>query len=409
MPETFLPYGRQSIDEADIAAVVAVLRSNWLTQGPVVEAFEAALAGRVGAEQAVACANGTAALHLAALALDLGPGDAAVAPANTFLATANAVRMTGAEVAFADIDPVTGLMTVAGAESALIQAKERGWRPRAIFPVHFAGQLVDMPALAGLAAAYGTTMVEDACHALGTFAVDSAGTAVPTGACQYSQMTAFSFHPVKTIAAGEGGAVTTSDGRLAERLRRLRNHGMTRAAAEFTNFDLAFSSSGDANPWYYEMSEIGFNYRLTDIQSALALSQLSKLESFVNKRSALVELYDRHMAEMPEALRHRIRPLGRVAGCRPAWHLYVVQIDFAALGRCRADVMTRLRRGGVGSQVHYQPVAWQPYYRARYGDMALPGAAAYFAGALSLPLFPAMTAADVAHVVQALIAAVGGD
>jgi len=399
----FLPYGRQSIDEDDIAAVAAVLRGDWLTQGPAVEAFENALAARTGAAHAVACANGTAALHLACLALGLGPGDAVVVPSITFLATANAARYVGAEVAFADVDPDTGLMRPADAAAAVVRAEAAGWRVRALAPVHFAGQTADMAGLADIAASRGLALIEDACHAVGTRTQGTDGGWTEVGACRHGGLAAFSFHPVKTIAAGEGGAVTTDDAALAERLRRFRNHGMVREADRFTDPDLGFEPDGTAQPWVYEMPEPGFNYRLTDIHSALALSQLGKLDRFAARRSQLMDLY----AHRLEALAPLVRPLARVDGCRPAWHLCVALADFAAAGRSRGAVMADLRARGIGTQVHYVPVHRQPYYRDRYGALDLPGAEAYYARALTLPLFPAMADGDVGRVVDALAETLG--
>jgi UDP-4-amino-4,6-dideoxy-N-acetyl-beta-L-altrosamine transaminase len=394
----FLPYGRQWLDDDDIAAVVAVLRSDWLTQGPAVEAFERALAARVGAAYAIACANGTAALHLAALALDLVPGDAVVVPAVTFVATANVVRHAGAEVAFADVDPATGLMGPDHVLAAVRRAEAAGGRVRAVIPVHFAGQTVDIAALGALARERNLAVIEDACHALGAESTGTGGVWSPVGGCAGSVMTAFSFHPVKTIAAGEGGAVTTNDAALARRLRRLRNHGLTRERGDFTETGQAFASDGTANPWYYELPEPGFNYRLTDIQSALALSQLGKLDRFVARRRDLVDFYDGALASLAPG----VLPPVRVSGCRPAWHLYCARVDFVGLGRERAGVMAALRDRGVGSQVHYIPVHRQPYYRRRYGDLALPGAEAHYARALSLPLYPAMSDDAAARVVEAV-------
>lgn len=401
----FLPYGQQSIDEADIAAVAAALRSPLLTQGPAVEAFEHALAARLGAGAAVVCANGTAALHLAALGLGLGPGDAVVVPAVTFLATANAMRFTGAEVAFADVDPDTGLLTPEHAEAAIARAEAAGWTVRAVIPVQLAGQTVAPEPLAALAAAHGLAVVEDACHALGSTVRAADGTAVPVGACRWSTMATFSFHPVKIIATGEGGAVATNDPVLAARLRRLRSHGMVRESEAFEDAKLAFDGGADgaANPWYYEMPELGFNYRLSDLQCALGLSQLDRLDAFVAARRALAGRYDRLLAPLAPLL----RPLGRVPGGDPAWHLYVVLIDFAALGRSRAALMTALRQRGIGTQVHYIPVHRQPYYRRRYGALALPGAESYYRRALSLPLFPGMTTADVYRVAATLSELIG--
>ncbi|MCW2240878.1 UDP-4-amino-4,6-dideoxy-N-acetyl-beta-L-altrosamine transaminase [Azospirillum canadense] len=405
-PLPFLPYGRQDIDQADIDAVTAVLRGDWLTQGPTVEAFERALAGRTQATHAVACANGTAALHLACLALGLGPGDAVVVPSVTFLATANAARYVGAEVAFADVDPATSLMGPEQAEAAIARAEAAGWRVRALAPVHFAGQTADRAALGALAVARGLAIIEDACHAIGSADVTADGRVVPVGSGAFgpsAAMTAFSFHPVKTIAAGEGGAVTTNDPGLAARLRRFRNHGMERDPAGFEDHGAAFDNDGTANPWYYEMAEPGFNHRLTDIQSALALSQLARLDTFVARRRHLMDLYASRLAPLSPL----VRPAARVPWCRPAWHLCAVRIDFAAAGRPRARVMAELRARGIGTQVHYIPVHRQPYWRRRYGALALGGAEEHYAQTLSLPLFPAMADADVDRVVAALAEALG--
>ena len=402
-PLSVLPYGRQDVDQADIDAVTAVLRGDWLTQGPAVEAFEGALRERTGAAHAVSCANGTAALHLAALALGLGPGDAVVVPAVTFLATANAARYVGAEVAFADVDPATGLMGPEQAEAAMERAARAGWRVRALAPVHFAGQTADMAGLGVLADRHGLAVIEDACHAIGSVDVRPDGRALPVGSNAFGTLTAFSFHPVKTIAAGEGGAVTTNDLRLAARLRRMRNHGMERDPAAFEDREAAFDESGSANPWYYEMAEPGFNYRLTDIHSALALSQLGRLDAFVERRRRLMELYAERLAPLAPL----VRPADRVPWCRPAWHLCAVRIDFAAAGRTRARVMADLRARGIGSQVHYIPVHRQPYWRERCGDLALPGADAHYAQTLSLPLFPAMADADVDRVATVLAETLG--
>jgi UDP-4-keto-6-deoxy-N-acetylglucosamine 4-aminotransferase len=404
----FLPYGRQDIDQADIDAVVRTLRGDWLTQGPAVEAFERALGTRTGAAHAVACANGTAALHLACLALGLGPGDALVVPSVTFLATANAARYVGAEVAFADIDPATGLMGPEQAADAIARAERAGWRVRALAPVHFAGQTADRAGLHALAAQHGLSVIEDACHAIGSLNVAPDGQTVPVGSGgvgsgAFSTMTAFSFHPVKTIAAGEGGAVTTDDPELAARLRRFRNHGMERDPTGFADHEAAFDEAGAANPWYYEMAEPGFNYRLTDLQSALALSQMARLDAFVARRQHLMDLYAERLAPLAPL----VRPTVRVPWCRPAWHLCAVRIDFATAGRSRAQVMADLRARGIGTQVHYIPVHRQPYWRRRYGDLALPGADEHYARTLSLPLFPAMADTDVDRVVTALADALG--
>ncbi len=315
-PLPILHYGRHAIDEDDIEAVRAVLCGDWLTTGPTVRRFETALGERTGAAHAVSCANGTAALHLACLALALKPGESAIVPAITFAATANAARLCGADVVFADVDPDTGLMEAAHLAAALAEAERRGWKPRIVFPVHLAGQTGDMAAIAKVARAHDLKIVEDACHAIGTMECHIDGSEVPVGACAHSDMTVFSFHPVKTIAAGEGGAVTTRSAELAERLRRLRGHGIVRDETLFEDRVEAFEQAV-VNPWYYEMVELGLNYRLSDINCALALSQMQKLDRFVVIRRALAALYDAQLARFAPILQ-RTR---RRAGSMPAWHL----------------------------------------------------------------------------------------
>ena len=398
---TFLPYGHHFVEEDDVAAVAEVLRGEFLTTGPAVTAFERALAEAVNAPDAVVCSSGTAALHLAAMSVGLGPGDAAVVPAITFLATANAVRLTGAEVVFADVDPDTGLMGANHVAAAIGTAG--GLRVRAVFPVHFAGQPAPLEEIAALARAHDLAIVEDACHALGSTYETEDGAPARVGQAAHGGLAAFSFHPVKTIAMGEGGALTGQDRALLARARRLRNHGMTRDPAAFTEHALAFGTDGAANPWHYEMPEPGLNYRASDIHCALGLSQLGKLEQLVARRRALAVAYDERLA----VLAPLVRPLGRRSGCTPAWHLYVALIDFAAAGTSRRRVMGALRAEGIGSQVHYIPVHLQPYYRRRHGERALPGAMAYFERCLSLPLFPAMADGDVDRVVDALARALG--
>lgn len=393
--DAFLPYGRQVIDDADRQAVASVLDGDILTTGPFVDAFEQGLCRATGAAHAVACSSGTAALHLAALALGLGPGDRVIVPAVTFAATANAARYVGADVAFADIDPDTGLMTPETLAAALEADTDR--RTRAVFPVHLAGHTVDMAGIAAVVGSRGLAVVEDAAHAIGGwFEADDDWLAV--GACRHSHMTTFSFHPVKTITSGEGGCVTTNDAAVAARLKRFRNHGIVREADEFRQPDLAFDADGAVNPWYYEIAEIGLNYRITDLQCALGLSQLDKLEGFVARRAALIERYRQALAPLAPA----VRPLTMAPGCRPGWHLAVVLIDFAGLGIDRATVMRRLATRGIGSQVHYMPLHLQPCYTRLYGSQSLPGAEAYYARALSLPLFSDMGDADVERVAAAL-------
>jgi len=396
----FLPYGRQTIEDDDVAAVSEALRSGWLTTGPAVQGFEDALSARVGARFTVACSNGTAALHLAALALDMAPGDRVVVPSLTFLATANGPHHAGAEIIFADVDPETGLMGPDDLAAAFARADaSEGGPVRAAFPVHMNGQCGDLDAIERLCAERDVAVVYDAAHALGTtYRTGGANDERSVGDSRQGTMSAFSFHPVKAIAMGEGGAVTTGDEEIAARLRRLRNHGMSRDASDFQNRNLAFDAAGEPNPWYYEMTAPGFNYRVSDINCALAISQLSKLDRFVARRRALAERYDR----LIEELAPMVVPVGRVASCEPAWHLYVVLIDFAAAGTDRAAVMRALNQRGIGTMVHYLPVHLQPYYRDRYGPLDLPGARKYYERALSLPLFPTMADEDIDRVVDAL-------
>lgn len=397
MSEPFLPYGRHFVEDDDVAAVERALRSGALTGGPAVAEFERAFAQAAGAPHAVACSSGTAALHLAALALGLGPGDAAVVPSLTFLATANALRYVGADVVFADVDADTGLLTPAALESALAGAG-RDKRVRAVFPVHLAGQCADMAGLGALARGRGLRVVEDACHALG-----GACAGQPVGACGHSDTAVFSFHPVKTIAMGEGGAITTKDAILARRLSELRSHGMVRDPARFEIRAQGFGPDGEPNPWYYEMPEPGFNYRASDIHCALGSSQLAKLDRFVAERRRIVDWY----AEALAPLAPLVKPLPRVPWSVPAWHLNVVLIDFRAAGTTRGQVMRALAARGIGSQVHYLPVHRQPYYRRLYGEPNLPGADAYYERTLSLPLYVGLARGDVARVVVALAAALG--
>lgn len=394
----FLPYGRQWVDEDDIAAVTRVLRGDWLTQGPEVGWFERAFAERVGARHAITCSNATAALHVSMLALDLDPDDAVIVPSVTFLATANAVRLAGAQVSFADVDPDTGLMGRTDAEAAIERAHARGWRARALAPVHLGGQTADMAGLHALAVERGLSIVEDAAHAVGSRLTGANGTLVAVGACDRSDLACFSFHPVKTMATGEGGMVTTNSDDLARRVRAATSHGMTRDPAAFRHAKLALAADGTPNPWYYEMPDTGLNYRLTDMQAALGRSQLAKLDRFIAARQTFVDAYDQDLAPLAPLL----RPAGRMPGVDAAWHLYAVLIDFQALGMDRAALMAGLRRDGIGTQVHYIPVHLQPYYRDLYGALDLPGAMGWYQRCLSLPLYPGLSMVDHERVVEAL-------
>ena len=391
----FLPYARQLIEEDDIAAVVAVLRSDWLTTGPAVQDLEDQVCETVGADHAVACSNGTAALHLAAMALNLQPGDKVIVPSLTFLATANAATYLGAEVVFADCDPYDGLMHARHFAESLERA---GSGVKAVFPVHLAGQCADLDTIYSLAREKDIAVVEDAAHAIGSRYRGPESPPRFIGDCPPFGMATFSFHPAKTLTMGEGGIVTTNDAGLAERARRFRCHGMVREPGGFENREMGFAQSGRPNPWYYEMPEPGFNYRATDLQCALGLSQLKKLGRFAEQRQRLVDCYDALLrrSNLP------VRAISRTPACSPAWHLYAVLIDFAKIGVERGTVMQRLLDQGIGTQVHYIPVHRQPFYARLNPDLQLAGTDAYYERTLSLPLSSGMVEGDVARVVQAL-------
>lgn len=378
---SFLPYGRQMIDEDDEAAVLAALRSDFLTTGPMVGTFEEALSAVCGGAQTVACSNGTTALHLACMAMEIGPGDAVIVPTLTFLATANAVRYCGADVVFADVDPDTGLMGVHEAEEAITRAKAAGKKLKALFCVHLAGQMCDLKGLSELANKHDLFLLSDSCHALG-----SRRDGAMAGECRYEDVAAFSFHPVKTIAMGEGGAVTTQHDYMARAMRTARSHGMVHTPED--------------GPWAYKMPDLGYNYRVPDVLCALGVSQLKKLGGFIEKRQRLAALYDELLAPLAPV----IQTPQRVCEDEPAWHLYALRIDFAALGMDRAMFMNALKAQGIGSQVHYIPVHSQPYYKGLYGELSLPGAQHYYEHTLSIPLYPALEEAEARRVAEAITA-----
>jgi UDP-4-amino-4,6-dideoxy-N-acetyl-beta-L-altrosamine transaminase len=378
-----LPYGRQTIDEADIAAVVEALRSPYLTCGPRVARFEAALASYVGVPHASACANGTAALHLAYAAFGIGPGDEIITSPITFSATAAAAYYVGATVRFADVDPATGNMCPRSVEALITNDT------RAIVPVHLAGQPVDMEPIWRLAAARRLRVIEDACHALGA---TYRGRRIGSGP---SDATVFSFHPVKHITTGEGGAVLTRDARVKQRLERLRQHGIERDPERFEN--------EPDGPWAYEVQELGWNYRLSDISAALGLAQHARLEDFLAARRTLAGAYRAELAiAFPDG---GVTPPVELADRESAYHLFAVAIDFARYRTTRADVARALAARGIGTQVHYIPLLRQPLHAARCPaerSMPRPGVDHYYARTLSLPLYPTLTRADVVHVVSEL-------
>lgn len=377
-----IPYGKQDINQADIDAVINVLKSDWLTQGPMVPHFEQAVAGHVGAEYAVAVNSATSALHLACLALGLGPGDWLWTSPNSFVASANCGLYCGAQVDFVDIDSQTYNMCVAALEMKLAAAERLGKLPKIVIPVHFAGQSCDMEAIHRLAQKYGFKVIEDASHAIGGRYQD-----VAIGQCQYSDITIFSFHPVKLITSGEGGMAVTNQAHLAEKMQLLRSHGITR--------DLQLMQNKIEGSWYYEQRELGFNYRMTDIQAALGHSQLGRLDEFVYRRQQLAEIYTQQLKELPLICPYQSSKTSS------AFHLYVIQIDSPK--HERKAVFEFLRQAEIGVNVHYIPIHWQPYYHAmgyRQGDF--PKVEAYYRRAISIPMYPILTEFEQLKVINTL-------
>lgn len=389
-----IPYGKHHIDENDIQAVVDVLRSGLLTQGPAVEAFEKAVAEYVGVKYAVAVSSGTAALHLSNSVAGVGPGRFVVTSPITFVASANAARYCGGGVLFADIDPDTINMS----PLALKEVLSKNTNIQAVIPVHFAGMPCDMNAIKILADDAGAVVIEDAAHALG--ATYPNGKRV--GCCENSLMTIFSFHPVKAIAAGEGGMITTNDESVYRKLIRLRSHGINKLDDRLLVKEQA-TTNGVIDPWYYEMQELGFHYRITDIQCALGLSQLKKLDEFVARRRVLATQYDDFFKDVSQ-----FKPIQLLGRSYSAHHLYVLRINFEALNLSRADLMLHLRSQGVGSQVHYIPVTRHPYYRGLGSQPdKYQNAETYYKQALTVPLFYDLTDEQQHSVFNAILSALG--
>jgi len=386
-PHEFIPYGHQWVTDDDIAAVTDVLRSEFLTRGPAIERFERAVAEFCGVEHAVAVSNGTAALHLAVMAMGLGPGGMLWTVPNTFVASANCARYVGASVDFVDIDSATLTMDVGALEDKLAKTEaEGGVLPSVIVPVDFGGLPCDLAPIRELADSYGFKVLEDAAHSLG-----GSYRGTPVGGCDLSDAATFSFHPVKTITSGEGGMIVTDDARLAETVRMLRTHGITRDPSSLTT-----PSPGG---WYYEQTELGFNYRMTDIQAALGASQMTRLDSFVARRNGLAARYRELLAGLPLTWQS-----GR-EGDVSAHHLFVIRL--AEDAPPRGTVFEQLRDAGIGVNVHYIPVHLQPYYQALgFGPGDFPQAEAYYDGAITLPLFPQMIEEQQDRVVDVLSRAI---
>ena len=383
MIEKVLPYGRQTITEDDIQAVKEVLTSSFLTQGPKVPKFEQEVASKVKARFGIAVNSATSALHIACLALGLGPGDRLWTSPITFVASANCGRYCGAEVDFVDIDPETGLMSTAALAAKLRQAERAGNLPKVVVPVHLAGSSCDMAEIGEMAKRYGFAVLEDASHAIGGRYQDN-----PIGDCRYSSITVFSFHPVKIITTGEGGLATTNDPGLAQRMQELRSHGITKDEKRFER--------PAPGPWYYEQQDLGFNYRITDIQASLGLSQLRRLDKIVNERNKQFNYYRELLSELP------VRMLTVPKEVLSSVHLAVIRLEDKDANLHRR-IFEGLRASGIGVQLHYAPVHLQPYYRKLgFQEGNYPEAEAYAASAISLPLYPGLQNSDQQRVVNSL-------
>jgi UDP-4-amino-4,6-dideoxy-N-acetyl-beta-L-altrosamine transaminase len=391
-----IPYGRQDVTDADIDSVVRILRSDFLTQGPTVPRFERAVAHRVGVKHAVAVNSATSALHIGCMALGLGPGDLLWTVPNTFVASANCGRYCGADVDFVDIDPSTWNMSISALEEKLRGAKATGRLPKVVVPVHFAGQPTEQEPIWRLAKDYGFAVMEDASHSIG-----ASRNAERVGSCRWSDVTVFSFHPVKIITSGEGGMALTNDAAIAERMALFRSHGITRDPARFkiadTAAEEALGALTNAPPWHYEQQALGFNYRMTDIQAALGLSQLERLTEYVERRNALARRYEKLLDRSILQLQ-MVHP-----NCLSAYHLYVFRLRPGALRKGRRRVFEELRQLGIGVNVHYTPVHLQPYYRELgFFEGQYPEAEAYGNTAITLPLYPGLTDRQQDEVVSAL-------
>ena len=384
-----IPYGRQEITPADIDAVVGVLRSDFLTQGPMVPRFEQSVALYCGTKYAIAVNSATSALHIACLALDVGPGDLVWTSSITFVASANCARYCGADVDFVDIDSRTYNMSVASLTEKLVRAAAAGRLPKVVIPVHLCGQPCEMEAIHSLSQRYGFHIIEDASHAIG-----GRYQGEPIGIGRYSDVTVFSFHPVKIITTGEGGMALTNDPELAKRMACLRSHGITRDTAEMTQ--------PPDGPWYYQQVELGFNYRMTDLQAALGLSQRQRLDEYVAKRHVIAARYDELLKDLP------VTTPWQHADSYSGFHLYVIRLQLNDIKISHQEVFECLRAAGIGVNLHYIPVYRQPYYaRLGFNQADFTQAENYYAEAISLPMYPGLREEQQSEVVQRLSALIG--
>ena len=380
----FIPYGKQLIDENDKKAVLEVLESDFLTTGPKVKEFEEALCKYTGAKYAVAVSNGTAALHIASLIL-LNPEDLVITTPNSFLATSNSILYAGAKPIFVDINEDGNINL-----DNVIKLLEKNPEIKAVYPVHFSGNPVDMEKLKYIKENFNVKILEDAAHAIGAKYFDG-----KIGNSKHSDITIFSFHPVKHITTAEGGAILTNDEEIYKKALILRNHGMVKE--NFINKEMAYDKKGNVNPWYYEMQMLGYNYRITDLQCALGISQLKKLDSFIQKRHEIAKTYDKAFKNT------KIRPL-YTFNPNSAYHLYVVRVDFNSLNITKAELFYKMREFNIGLQLHYIPINRQPYYQSLgYGDENLPNMCKYYEEAFSIPMYPGLSEKDLVYVIEKLL------
>ncbi|TMO63270.1 UDP-4-amino-4,6-dideoxy-N-acetyl-beta-L-altrosamine transaminase [Pseudoalteromonas aurantia] len=378
-----IPYGKQSIDQDDIDAVVNVLKSDWLTQGPKVPEFESRVAAYCGAQSAVAANSATSALHLACLALNISEGDIVWTSPISFVASANCALYCGAQIDFVDIELETGNMSVGRLAEKLAYAKIQGTLPKLVIPVHLAGQSCDMKEIHKLSQQYGFKIIEDASHAIGGLYKGK-----KIGGCQFSDITVFSFHPVKIITSAEGGLALSNNKKLVRTMQRLRSHGITNVPEEMTE-------TGHG-PWYYQQVELGFNYRMTELQAALGLSQLNQLDKFVARRHLLAKQYDMLLRSMP------VDPLLQTSDCYSAFHLYIIKLNLSTKKK-HSDVFEKLRESGIFCQLHYIPIHLQPYYEKRgFRSGDFPVAESYYSCAITLPLHPNLTTEEQQYIVTKL-------
>ena len=386
----FLPYGRQTLDKKDINAVIKVLKKDYITQGPLITKFENAFSKYVGSKYAVSCSSGTAALHLSCLALGLKPGKKLVTSPISFVASANCGEFVGAKISFVDVDDKKFNLSTQKLEQKLKKEKID-----VVVVIHMAGHPADLRKLRELKKKYKFKLIEDACHALGGKYKKS-----KIGSCDYSDICTFSFHPVKNITTGEGGMITTNDKKIYEKLKQLRSHGINKSSNQFLNRKLAFDYNGKKNMWYYEMGHLGFNYRLTDFQSALGISQLRKINNIIKKKRIIAKLYDKKLSN-----NNLISIPAHQSDIIHAYHLYTIMVDFKKLGKTRNQVMEELRKKSIGTQVLYIPIHYQPYYynKYKYKIGSFPQSEKYYNNCLSIPIFPDLSRKEINHIIKTLL------